>query len=383
MHFLKKLFKLAKAMLILILGFALIVVLYLNLHPTFGGSPNETSKQRIEQSKHFDGEHFRNLIRTNASSIGIVEGKRKINRWALLKNFIFPPKGKNPQQLKTLKLEAKHLENEQFVWLGHSTVLFKINNTTIITDPVFHNASPVPYTIEPFEMTHRPLIEDLPEIDIVLISHDHYDHLDYKAIQKLDSRVKLFLVPLGVKAHLLRWGVLDEKIKEFDWYEETAAKNIRFVFTPSRHFSGRGIFNHRKTLWGSWAVLAPEFKVYFSGDGGYSPEFKEIAKRFGRFDMAFMEDGAYNPSWQEVHMLPEQSAQACIDIQTKVVLPIHWAKFDLSTHKWNEPVERLSQAIEVYNASVVEDKKIKLTTPRIGELFSIEKLPNSQWWTEE
>ncbi len=369
--------------LIFILSLVLVIALYLNLHPAFGGSPNEESRQRIEQSEHFDGEHFQNLIKTKASSIGLVEGERKINRWALLKNFLFPPKGKNPQELKTCRLEVKHLENGQFVWLGHSTVLFKANNKTIITDPVFHNASPIPLLVKPFKMSYRPKVEDLPMIDVVLISHDHYDHLDYKAIQELDSKVKLFYVPLGVKAHLLSWGIAKEKIKEFDWYEGSLMQGVQFVFTPSRHFSGRGIFNHRKTLWGSWAVLAPEVKVYFSGDGGYSPEFKKIGERFGGFDMAFMEDGAYNQSWQEVHMLPEQSAQACIDIQTKVVLPIHWAKFDLSTHKWDEPVERLSKAIEAHNISLSEEQRITLTTPKIGEVFSIKQLPTSQWWREK
>ncbi len=277
------------------------------------------------------------------------------------------------------------METAQNIWLGHSTVLFKTDDTTIITDPVFHNASPVPFTIEPFAMSYTPSIEDLPFIDAVLISHDHYDHLDYKGIQQLDEKVGHFYVPLGVKAHLLRWGISEDKVSEYDWYEEAVinnkkGKNVQLVFTPSRHFSGRGIFNHRQTLWGSWVVLAPELKVYFSGDGGYSPEFAKIGERFGGFDMAFIEDGAYNKRWQQVHMLPEQSAQAGIDVGAKVILPIHWGKFDLSTHEWTEPVRRIKTALNKHNEILGDAEKVQLATPRIGETFSVEKFGQEEWW---
>ncbi len=384
----KRVLQILKMILIFFIGVVivniLIVVLYLNFHPAFGDSPSVESMARIKKSAHFDGEHFNNLVSTAATTVGITKKKRKINRWKLFKNFISPPKGKNPDKaIITDTLKAKALDNEEFVWLGHSTILFKTNNTTIITDPVFHNAAPVPFAFKPFDMTNTPKIEDLPFIDAVLISHDHYDHLDYKAIKKIDSKVGHFYVPLGVKAHLLRWGVTDEKVSEYDWYEETNINDIKLVFTPSRHFSGRSIFNHRQTLWGSWAIIAPDIKVYFSGDGGYSPEFAKIGQRFSGFDMAFIEDGAYNESWKQVHMFPEQSAQAGIDIQTKVILPIHWGKFDLSTHKWTDPVRRIGEALSKHNDTVPEQEHIKLATPRIGEVFSLDKLPQSKWWEDE
>ncbi|MDP8098504.1 MBL fold metallo-hydrolase [Pasteurella atlantica] len=373
--------KILKKLLLLTAVLVIIGVLYVNLHPTFGDDPNAESMDKIQQSTHFDGEHFQNLIPTNATSIGMAQGERKIDRLALTMNFIFPPKGKNPDKpLITKKLNS--LNNGEFVWLGHSTVLFKTNNTTIITDPVFHNASPIPFLVEPFEMTNTPKVADLPFIDVVLISHDHYDHLDYQGIKQMNAKVGHFYVPLGVKAHLLRWGVVNEKVTEYDWYEEVNFNHIQFVFAPSRHFSGRGIFNHRQTLWGSWAIIAPKLKAYFSGDGGYSPEFAKIGQRFGGFDIAFMEDGAYNESWKDVHMLPEQTAQASIDIQTKVVLPIHWGKFDLATHQWNEPVQRIAKALQTYNDKVSEQDKIKLVTPRIGEIFNLNKLPKLEWWEE-
>ncbi len=376
----KKLFKFIKMFLLLILGLVFIVFLYINLHPIFGGLPNDESLAKIKKSSHFDGKHFQNLVKTQVSTVR-VEGD-KSDKWKLFKSFLFPPKGKNPEQIITEKLNAKSLKNGEFIWLGHSTVLFKTDSTTIITDPVFHNASPIPFTIKPFKMKPKPTMDDLPFIDVVLISHDHYDHLDYKAIKYLKTKVGHFYVPLGVKAHLLRWGVAENKVSEYDWYEETTINNVKLVFTPSRHFSGRGVLNHCKTLWGSWAVIAPKIKVYFSGDSGYSPEFAKIGQRFGGFDMAFIEDGAYNKRWPDVHMLPEQSAQAGIDVQTKVVLPIHWGKFDLSTHKWTDPIQRIKKALNQHNDTVPEQQKIQLATPKIGEIFSLNDFPQSEWWEE-
>ncbi len=376
----KRLFKIIKMILFVILAFVLIVVLYINLHPTFGGTPDAESMAKIKKSSHFDGEHFQNLVQTQASTVRI-KGK-KSDKWKLFKNLFFPRKDKNPDKIITKKLNAKSLKNGEFIWFGHSTVLFKTDSTTIITDPVFHNASPVPFTIRPFKMTPKPTMDDLPFIDAVLISHDHYDHLDYKAIKTLKTKVGHFYVPLGVKAHLLRWGVAENKVSEYDWYEETTINNIKLVFAPSRHFSGRGVLNHRQTLWGSWVVIAPKMKVYFSGDGGYSPEFKKIGKRFGGFDMAFIEDGAYNKRWKHVHMLPEQSAQAGVDVRARVILPIHWGKFDLSTHQWTEPVRRIKTALKQHNDTIAEEEQIQLATPRIGEVFSLENFPKSEWWND-
>ncbi len=223
------LLKIIKRLLIIILIVVVFVVSYVYFHPTFGGEPNAKSLTRIKKSPNFDGKHFKNLIPTNATTVGLSQ-KKKIDHWGLFRNFIFPPKGKNPEKpLVTKKLNLKNLKNGEFVWLGHSTILFRTNNMNIITDPVFYNAAPVPLAFSPFEMTNRPKVEDLPMIDIVLISHDHYDHLDYKAIKELQSKVKHFYVPLGVKAHLLRWGIPSERISEFDWYEDKMGDKIKPV----------------------------------------------------------------------------------------------------------------------------------------------------------
>ncbi len=237
-------------------------------------------------------------------------------------------------------------------------------------------------------MTHVPSVDDLPYIDAVLISHDHYDHLDYKAIKQVKDKVGHFYVPLGVKAHLLRWGVAESKVSEYDWYDSTQiagndGQAITITFAPSHHFSGRGITGHRETLWSSWAVQSPELSVYFSGDGGYCEEFAKIGDRFEGFDIAFIEDGAYNERWREVHMLPEESDQAGIDVQAKEILPIHWGKFDLSTHHWREPVRRITSAIDAHNSTLPEEEKIKLAAPLIGQVFDLDNLPTSPWWEQQ
>ncbi|MDO5769996.1 MAG: MBL fold metallo-hydrolase [Psychrobacter sp.] len=409
----------------LVVTIALGTLLFLRLAPTFGGYPDAETLTRIKASKHFNGKTFVNLVPTHASTLDISDITDGVDEEEghLLWQFLFPPKGKNP-----IKPITSHqviliddpaaltttLKEGEFVWLGHSTVLFKVAGQTIITDPVFHRASPVPISGKPFAMTHMPSVADLPFVDVVLISHDHYDHLDHKAIKQLVKQKKAghFFAPLGVKAHLVRWGVSEDKITEFDWYEEAvvskaqvekaqvetsavektavvknqatlSAEELRLVFTPTRHFSGRRIKGHRTTLWGSWVVHSPKLKVYFSGDGGYSSEFANIGERYGPFDIAFMEDGAYNVRWRDVHMLPEESAQAGFDVRAKVVLPIHWGKFDLSTHHWREPVRRLKQAVIKGNAQLGQGQPVKLATPRVGAIFDLDNLPNEDWWELE
>lgn len=390
----KKLFKLSlKGLKWLGLTLTVIVVgsvVFTLVAPTFGGSPDATSLAKFAKSQNHNGEKFINLMPIKVSMLGNSgkdngTNKAKDNESFLkvVMGFISPPKEKNPNQpLPTKPIVANAIAEGSFTWLGHSTVLFKTAGKTIITDPVFHAAAPVSFAVKPFDMQDAPQISDLPPIDAVLISHDHYDHLDYRAVKKLKDKVAHFYVPLGIKAHLQRWGVADDKITEMDWYESTQVGDVTLILTPSRHFSGRGLFDRSKTLWSSWVVKSPELAVYFSGDGGYSPEFKKIGEKFGPFDMAFMEDGAYNEKWAQVHMMPEQSAQAAVDIRAKVLLPIHWAKFDLSTHVWKEPVQRIAKAVDEQNKTLTKagNTPMTLATPMIGETFTLDNLPTSEWW---
>lgn len=383
-----------KWVLIVLVVLASVGVLFLRFAPTFGALPTGASKQRIDSSPNYTGKRFINLasakISVNAGMALQPETTNNSpaqtdNNQGFLKNFIFPPKSKNPTKpivTQPLNFDANQLQNGDLVWLGHSTVLFKTDGQTLITDPVFHRASPLPVGVKHFPMTNAPKTSDLPFVDAVLISHDHYDHLDHKAIKQMKEKVGHFYVPLGVKAHLMHWGVDANKISEYDWYEEThiADTDVKLVFTPTKHFSGRGLTNRNSTLWGSWVVKSPDLSVYFSGDGGYSPEFANIGQKYGGFDIAFIEDGAYNLAWADVHMLPEQSAQAGIDVNARVVLPIHWGKFDLSTHQWTDPVKRIKLAMAKHNASVEQDKQITIATPQIGQVFNLDTIPVQTWW---
>ena len=251
-----------------------------------------------------------------------------------------------------------------------------------MTDPVFNRASPLPsfsskskrnfFNGKPFAFENPILIDNLPKVDIVIISHDHYDHLDSKAIKDLSNRVDHFFVPLGVGAHLERWGVNKNIITELDWYDSKNYKNIKFTFAPSLHFSGRGVTNGNSTLWGSWIIKSNKLNAYFSGDGGYSETFKKLGDQYGPFDIAFIENGAYNVDWSNVHMYPDEAVQANIDLKSKVLFPIHWSKFDLSIHPWDEPIIRITKE--------AEKKNVNIATPMIGEIFDLINLPKTPWW---
>ena len=259
---------------------------FMKFAPVFGGRPDAKSQKLIEASPNFNGKVFINLEPT----IDMV----KKNPQASMLNFaiqaLFPPNDKLPKRpLPNLKFDANALKNGEFIWLGHVSLICKLDGKIIITDPVLHRAFPLPVGGKPFAYEHAITASDYPEvIDIALISHDHYDHLDHKTILELKDRIAKFLVPLGVKAHLVKWGVSADKIYEFDWFNEQKIGNLNFTFCPSRHFSGR-TFKRNTTLWGGWAVEEAGFSFYFSGDGGYGKHFKMINEKFGGFDLVFIE----------------------------------------------------------------------------------------------
>ena len=265
-------------------------------------------------------------------------------------------------------------------WLGHSAFLLSIDNKKLLVDPMLSPiASPVSFAgIKRYKysediMLH--IIDEMPPIDAVFISHDHYDHLDYQSIVKLKSKVSHFFVPLGVSAHLIRWGVPIEKITELNWWEEMEYQGLTIALTPSRHFSGRGIFNRDTTLWGGWVILGKSTRLYASGDGGYGPHFKEIGKKYGPFDIALIEGGQYDRRWADIHMTPEQSVQANLDINGKNMILMHWGAFTLANHGWKEPIERV-----LIGAKKVE---VNLITPKIGETVLLDSdlhIPSSAWW---
>ncbi|MFB7142693.1 MBL fold metallo-hydrolase [Gottfriedia sp. NPDC056225] len=220
-------------------------------------------------------------------------------------------------------------------------------------------------------------IDELPDIAVVLISHDHYDHLEYRTIKKLRRKVRKFLVPLGVGSHLERWGIEPEQIIELDWWEEADFLRMKFRCTPAKHSSGRGFFNQNSTLWSSWVIEGMNSKIFFSGDSGYGPHFKQIGDKFGPFDLTLIDAGQYdNKGWWPLHMVPEETVQAHIELRGSILLPIHWGAFTLAIHDWDEPIERVLEA--------ASERNVVVATPRIGDTFEIGITNISQipWWRD-
>ena len=259
------------------------------------------------------------------------------------------------------------------VWLGHSTLLISIDGYTILTDPIFQRkVSPIgPTRFHP----ELPLsIDDLDAVDVVIISHDHYDHLNKYSVQQLRDKAGVFIVPTGVGTRLVKWGIPTEKIVELNWWDEyRPTGELKIVATPAQHFSGRGLFDRNKTLWASWVIKTHEHRVFFSGDSGYFSGFKTIGDMFGPFDVTFLECGAYNPRWSNVHMFPEQTVLAFNDLGGKILQPIHMATFNLSLHSWYDPMERL--------ISKAWHQGARVSTPIIGEVVNYEKqVAANLWW---
>ncbi len=338
------------------------------LHPAFGQKAKGAELEQLEKSKNYQDGRFR-----NAEKIQMSTTENRLPG-AMFYDYLFKSRGvRRPQSpLKTVKIDQEAYKEVQsnvalISWLGHSTILMKLEDTTIITDPILSNrASPFKH-IGPkkFDYENEINVEDLPKIDAVVISHDHYDHLDYQTIQKLAKRVEMFFVPLGVKAHLVKWGVSEEKIKSMDWEEEVQFKDLKLTALPARHFSGRSFDDGGKSLWASWAIRSESISTYFSGDTGYFEGFKDIGQNHGPFDIAFMECGAYSEHWAQVHMHPIQTAQATKDLKADTLLPIHNSKFNLALHAWDEPLNLIKE--------IAEKEGIKMISPPIGSSTTISK----------
>jgi L-ascorbate metabolism protein UlaG (beta-lactamase superfamily) len=267
----------------------------------------------------------------------------------------------------------------RLTWLGHATVLAEIDGRRVLFDPVWgERCSPVSFA-GPRRLHPVPVpLADLPPVDVVVVSHDHYDHLDMPTIRALAAGDAVFAVPLGVGAHLERWSVPPARIVELDWWESARVAGLALTATPGRHMCGRGPRNFGRTLWASWAVAGPAHRVFHSGDTGYFPGFAEIGARLGPFDATMMQIGAYSPRfWPDVHMTPEQGVAAHLDLAgdgpAGMLLPIHWGTFDLAPHAWAEPVER--------TVAEAANRGVRVVVPRPGESFEpAAGLPLDPWW---
>lgn len=357
--------------------FTLIAFIFIKTSPEFGGVPSEEQKIQYANSPNSTDGLFVNQIPTPMDmDFGSLV--------SILWDFLNPDPNREPdksiqvQKIDSLTIVNKNQELTRITWFGHSAFLLEIYGMNLLLDPMLGDVpAPHPLLGSSRYNEESPIsIEELPQIDAVLFSHDHYDHLDYGSILKLKEKVNTFYVPLGVGVHLEEWGIEKRRIRELDWWDEIQHDSLKLVFAPSRHFSGRGLSDRSKTLWGSWIIQSSNQNIYFSGDSGYGPHFKEIGEKYGPFDFAMMECGQYNERWRNIHLMPEETVTASLDLRAKLMMPIHWGAFTLALHNWTDPVERATKEAVKYDLPV--------TTPQIGEpiVLSDSTFPTSSWWLD-
>jgi L-ascorbate metabolism protein UlaG (beta-lactamase superfamily) len=359
----------------ILLALILIILAYLRFNPQFGGQVTAADRAAYQQSLQWNGKIFVNQSKTEVDvSLSKIPGLIRANNKDRKQKVPSRPIPVLPFDAQRWNTSNAHFN---FIWYGHSVCLMKLSGKNILIDPMFGpDASPVgPVRTKRFSEETLDIIDQLPDIDLLCLTHDHYDHLDYDSIQKLKGRVGHYYVALGVKKHLRRWGVPSEKITEFDWWDEQQVGGIHLTFTPSRHFSGRGLADRAKCLWGGWALRASDYSVYWSGDGGYDRHYKEVGEKLGPFDWAFMECGQYYKLWTQIHESPEEAVQAGVDAHAKIMTPVHWAGFKLAPHHWLDPIERFVDEIE--------RRGLTGAYPQIGQMITNEdEIPQKRWWAD-
>lgn len=338
----------------------------------FGQGPSAQHKASISQSPNYSDGAFKNLnftpdLTEGHSMMGIIYEQF----------FKTHPRTEPIQPIPSQKTDLQNLAEDEnvLIWFGHSSYFIQLDGKTILVDPVFSgNASPLPGTVKAFEGTDIYSVDDMPEIDYLFISHDHYDHLDYTTMRDLKDKVNMVICGLGVGSHIKKWGYSDNQISEQDWYDELNPDSGFTIRTlPARHFSGRG-FTRKNTLWTSYLFESPSHKIYFGGDSGYDPLFAEIGEKFGPIDLAILDNGQYNVAWREVHMFPEEVIQAAKDLKANRLFPVHSSKFVLAMHPWDEPLREVDR--------LIQDNSTLLVTPIIGEKVNLKDSTQSfsKWW---
>lgn len=340
--------------------------------PQFGQLPSGERLAKIQQSPNYKNGKFQNLSITP----DLTEG---VSYYAVTKEFLFERKARTSpsDSIPSMKTDLLSLDiNEEIlVWFGHSSYYFQTGGKRFLVDPVLSgSASPLSFGTRAFPGTDRYTVQDLPTIDYLLISHDHWDHLDYQTLIQLKPKVEKVYCGLGTGAHFEHWGYDASKISEHDWNEAVdldAGWSIHVV--PARHFSGRGI-SRNKALWVSFVLQTPDQKLFIGGDSGYDTHFKLIGEQFGPFDLAILENGQYDMKWRYIHLLPEEILQAAKDLKAKRIFPVHSSKFVLGNHAWDEPLEKI---IENNQA-----EQLNIITPMIGEKVLLQDSTQkfSYWW---
>lgn len=341
--------------------------------PIFGRAPGGKRIDQLKKSPNYKDGKFQNIHFTPFITEGYSMAK-------VMFDFIFRrfPRTRPKDNIPSVKTDLKNLQTtgNVLVWFGHSSYFIQLDGKRFLIDPVFSgNASPIPNSNRSFKGTDVYFADDMPEIDYLLITHDHYDHLDYLTIIKLKSKINHIVCGLGVGEHFESWKFDSTKIIEKDWNESMViADDITLHTAPARHFSGRG-FTRNNTLWLSFVLQTPGIKLYLGGDSGYDSHFAELGKKFGGFDLALLDNGQYNLAWQAIHALPREVLKAARDLKTKRLFPIHSSKFKLSNHPWDEPLDTITKQSE-------ENFCCSIITPKIGEVVYLNDSNQvfSQWW---
>lgn len=363
--------KFLKWLVILILGIAALgglLVWYLDTNIS-------TERQaRIQQSEHYRDGAFANEERQAENDLGSD----------YMQEQFFGEQQREPDgtvpiiSIDVAGLLNKPLPGLRAIWLGHASVLVEIDGYRILTDPVLsQRVSPFQF-IGPKRTHKAPIaLEQLIGIDAVVISHNHYDHLDEATVRHLAAQGTKFFVPLGVGQYLEDWNIPASQIVEMQWWQTSKVGTLTITSTPNRHYSSRGLLDYKATHWSSWSIVGTDHKVFYSGDTGYSKLFKQIGERLGPFDLNILKVGAYGPgqAWTDIHMTPEEAIQVHLDVGGKRMLPVHWMTFNLAIHDWDEPIKRA--------LSAATSKQVVLVTPKIGEIISADQpVSNEPWWDD-
>lgn len=371
--------RLRKIALILLISFGLLmimsfgIVLYLQ-QPKFGNLPAGARLEKIKSSPHYIDGQFANLVPTPT----LITDRSSVSLWW---EQLFSKKERPAPiaPIPSIKTELMILGKDQdiVIWLGHSSYFMQLGGKRILIDPVFSPyAAPVSFANKAFAGTNPYTAEDMPEIDYLLITHDHWDHLDYPTIMALKAKIKNIICGLGVGAYFEQWGFAADLIQEADWFTTVALEaDFTVHVLPARHFSGR-MLTRDKTLWTGFALETPQQRIFISGDSGYGPHFKQIGESFNGFDLVILDSGQYDKNWPYIHMTPEEAVQAAADLKAKALLPAHVGKFTIANHPWDEPFDRI--------AAAGQNKSYRLLTPLIGEPVELQNQQQrfSPWWKQ-
>lgn len=354
---------------ILLLAAVAATVLFMHT-PKFGKHPSGQRLTRIQQSPHYKNGAFENLSPTPM----LTEG---VSYWTMLNDFLFK-KVKEPQSnIPSKKTDLQNLTSTDnvLVWLGHSSYFMQIDGKSILVDPVMSGAaSPLPFTTRAFKGSDVYTTDDLPTIDYLFITHDHWDHMDYRTLLALKPKIKTVICALGNGAHFERWGFDPSIILEEDWNKTLAlGDGFSAHVTPARHFSGRGL-KRNQALWASFVLQTPSGKIFIGGDSGYDTHFAAIGKTYGPFDLAVLENGQYDASWRYIHMQPHEVLKAAADLNAQTLLPVHSGKFTLGNHDWDEPLTKIT--------ALTPPQQLRIITPMIGEKVKLKDTQQefSAWW---